>query len=194
LSDFLLEEGRIQAREGRGSFPAVYVSWFGARAYAKWIGARLPSEAEWEMAAVWDPRGGDHAHAGENTTARETINCDHSGDPWENGPYPRTWPAGLQSGRADAYSPAGCLDLLGNAAEWCADWYSFGYYREDPPAEDPRGPGSGTLRSCRGGSWAQERATSTTSFRIGLDPGGVYPDVGFRCAQDVSRNPEDAGR
>jgi formylglycine-generating enzyme len=110
-------------------------------------GFRLPTEAEWEYAC----------RAGTETDFH-TGNMTHSGsspiDPaldragWYGGNCgSTTHPVGEKEPNA-----FGLYDMHGNVYEWCWDWYSGNYYASSP-AEDPRGPASGSDRVVRGGSW-----------------------------------------
>jgi formylglycine-generating enzyme len=110
-------------------------------------GYRLPTEAEWEYAC----------RAGTETDFH-TGNMTHSGssplDPaldragWYFGNSgSTTHPVGEKEPNA-----FGLYDMHGNVWEWCWDWYASDYYASSP-AEDPRGPASGSDRVVRGGSW-----------------------------------------
>ena len=152
-----------------GAQPVVNVTWEEAWEYCEHRGARLPTEAERELAArglegrkyPWGP--------GEPTPREARYNRS-----WDEGP-----PAvGL---RPDGASPFGVLDLSGPVLEWVADWYSAGY-GDAGPRLDPQGPAHGRLRVARGASFATSHASALRgAARTGLSS-ARHPHVGFRCA------------
>ena len=83
----------------------------------------------------------------------------------------------------DCVSPYGVLDLAGSVAEWCSDWYDEAFYANSP-ADNPKGPESGTRRVSRGGGWMSPSFSGRSAYRQGTDPTWPNPMRGFRCAQD----------
>lgn len=163
----------------RPDHPVVGVTWFGAEAYCRWTGRRLPTEAEWEKAArgtdgrVW-PWGNDV------TPDSTRANLHGEGDG-----YPRsTAPAGAFPPGA---SPFGALDMAGNVWEWVSDWYGADFYAKSP-RRNPKGPDRGGVRTLRGGSWRTARVYARTTYRnSSFLPTEGLEDVGFRCAKDVRK-------
>ncbi|HSX26638.1 MAG TPA: bifunctional serine/threonine-protein kinase/formylglycine-generating enzyme family protein, partial [Chlamydiales bacterium] len=158
--------GKVVIESGYGKHPVVGVTWYGAVAYAKWIGKRLPTEAEWEIAAS---SGKDiFLYPTGNEIERTQANF-FSSDTTPVLSYP-----------PNAF---GLYDTAGNVYEWCQDWYAYNYYDSSALEPDnPLGPPQGVYRVLRGGCWKSLKEDLRCSHRHRNNPGAVNGTYGFRCA------------
>jgi formylglycine-generating enzyme required for sulfatase activity len=160
---------------GRGTRPAIDVSWEDAAAYCEWLSQqtgvryRLLTEAEWEYACRAgsatrysfgddEPLLGDYAWYSENAESK-------------------THPVGEKKPNA-----WGLYDLHGNVWEWVQDWY--GDYSKESQT-NPSGPEQGSGRVFRGGSWGRGAGACRSASRYGNDPGYRSGHLGFRLARRV---------
>jgi formylglycine-generating enzyme required for sulfatase activity len=161
--------GRLSIESGYTKHPVVGVTWYGAVAYAKWVGKRLPSEAEWEIAA----RGG---------LENDLYPCGEDIEKSEANFFSSDTTAVM------SYAPNGygLFDMAGNVYEWCHDWYGYNYYESSiQEPENPKGPLQGAYRILRGGCWKSLKEDLRCSRRNRNNPGTVNGTYGFRCSADV---------
>ncbi|NUP12749.1 MAG: SUMF1/EgtB/PvdO family nonheme iron enzyme [Polyangiaceae bacterium] len=186
------------AHSDRQDHPMNCVDWADANAYCAWAGRRLPSEAEWELAAR-GPDGRELPWGNGNPSAKHLNACGQEcretfgkgakewdvlfadKDGWAGTAPIGTFPEGA--------SAVGALDMAGNVGEWTSDWLvpyeASASVLEDPkpapkPADNPR-------RVIRGGSFL-----SYSIERVSPSDRAAWPEdkraatAGIRCAGDVS--------
>jgi iron(II)-dependent oxidoreductase len=156
--------------------PVQHVCWYEADAYARWAGKRLPTEAEWEKAARWDPVarrsrrypwGDDFAEGRANLGQR------------------RLSPSPVGSYEAGA-SASGARQMLGDVWEWTAsDFRAYPGFRAFPYREYSEVFFGPDYKVLRGGSWATDPAACRGTFRNWDFPIRRQIFAGFRCARGV---------
>ena len=166
--------------EGKGNHPVVYVSWYTAMAYAKWVGKRLPTEAEWEKAA----RGGVVGKRYVWGDSRDPSKANYG----YYGRHTRTVGSYLPNGY-------GLHDMGGNVWELCLDQYNRSFYWHSPKKNPIAGvpniealmenfPSVRTKRVSRGGSWNTPGPAHAAS-RGNDTPTNTNSWLGFRCAKST---------
>ncbi len=168
--------------EGQGNHP-VNVNWYAAMAYAKWVGKRLPTEAEWEKAARGGLKNKDYPWGDSIDTSMANYEVN-----------PSTVSVG-------SYPPNdyGLYDMAGNVEEWCLDEYQADFYKDSPKRNPIAGTDSITdivknykdvksPRVLRGGGWVFGPDHVRVSRRPQLSPGDSrHATTGFRCVKPVLR-------
>ena len=169
-------------RFDRPELPMTLVTWNDARRYCAFVGARLPTEAEFERAARGPARRtypwGNSYHSALSNHGRfawsATDDSDGFGELAPVGSFP------------DGRTPAGFLDLAGNAEEWVLDSYSPSHAplpQRDPGLVSSADPASATPKVLRGGSYLSARPWLRGAARRAQRSDSRAPYIGFRCAR-----------
>ncbi|MDH6104582.1 ergothioneine biosynthesis protein EgtB [Anabaenopsis tanganyikae CS-531] len=154
--------------------PVCGVSWYEAEAYSRFVGKRLPTEAEWEKAASWDAKAGcSRVYPwGNKFPTSEYCNCDRSIG--ETTPV-NDYPAGKSS--------YGLYDTLGNVWEWTSTWFDgYNGFQSYPYIGYSQVYFDQQHRVLKGGSWATRPWGLRASFRNWYHPHVRQIFAGFRCA------------
>jgi gamma-glutamyl hercynylcysteine S-oxide synthase len=163
--------------------PVAHVTWYEAEAYCHWAGRRLPTEAEWEMAASAEP-----------TPDEKGITGHKRRYPWGDEP-PTPKRANLDTrflGCVDvAAFPAGdsafgCRQMAGNVWEWTESaFYPFPGYLVDYPYREYSAPWFGYRKVLKGGAWATRSRLAYNTYRNFFPPARNDVYAGFRtCARE----------
>ena len=153
-----------------------HVCWHEADAFARWAGKRLPTEAEWEVAAGWDADAGRMHRCpwGDEPATPERANVDQLGF--------GVAPVGAYSANT---SPLGCYGMIGDVWEWTSsDFLPYPGYETFPYPEYSEVFFGNEYKVLRGGSWATRPGVIRNSFRNWDYAIRRQIFGGFRCARD----------
>jgi formylglycine-generating enzyme required for sulfatase activity len=178
VAEILFDSANYSIVPTLSNFPVANVTWYGAAAYCRAIGRRLPTEAEWERAARGDTGfyypWGNEWNPNNAATSRSTV------------PETRV----SVTDYANIPSPYGTINQAGNMAEWVNDWYGETYYGSaEARGIDPQGPATGSQKVVRGGAWSSVPFFARTMHRQSWEPNDPQAWIGFRCAEDISTSP-----
>jgi formylglycine-generating enzyme required for sulfatase activity len=159
---------RFVPKSDRDSLPITTVTWAGAQDYCRWAGGRLPTQAEWYYAS--DPDYVNNISFVLNDAAWFKANSNK-----------RIHKIGTKD--PNSY---GIYDMLGNASEWCLDWYSNPVYSsQDDILVNPVSPYSGELKVQKGGSWNSQPFETNIELRTPFDPNNGSNYTGFRIVKQL---------
>ncbi|MBR1838661.1 MAG: SUMF1/EgtB/PvdO family nonheme iron enzyme [Bacteroidaceae bacterium] len=167
--------GRYPSYIKGDEYPVEYVSYQDCQNFIQKLNEltgetfRLPTEAEWEYAAIGGKLRMEYAFSGSNNLDEVAWYAGNSGN--------ETHVVATKSP-----NELGLYDMSGNVHEWCFDWYVENI-RDVSQFKDPQGPATGTYRVVRGGSWATESDWCGVKVRSGADPKHVINTLGLRLAK-----------
>jgi iron(II)-dependent oxidoreductase len=157
--------------------PVQHVCFHEADAYARFVGKRLPTEAEWEKAASWDAA---------TRTKRRFPWGDEAATPERTNLGQRRYHPSPVGSYPDGAAPCGALQMLGDVWEWTSsDFTGHPGFCAFPYAEYSQVFFGGDYKVLRGGSWASDPTAARTTFRNWDHPIRRQIFSGFRCARDV---------
>jgi formylglycine-generating enzyme required for sulfatase activity len=174
--------------KGMDNHPVTYVSWFAAKAFAEWAGARLPLESEWTMGASGTEGSGPQTGRASNRLYPwgnhwNPAACNH-----RSNTHSRTAPVHSFEQGGSRWPDGVIYNLSGNVWEWCSDWV-FEYTTPSGtrgivvvPVGANKKPEINRL--IKGGSFMADRVGCMIASKVWADPRLCAEDGGFRVVKD----------
>ena len=164
--------GGPRYKTGESLLPVVEVNWYEARDYCRWLGKRLPTEAEWEKAAR-GPNGNIYVWGNIFDGTKANVSAGNHGSIMMIGRFSH------DKSDYDVY------DMNGNVMEWTADWYKAfpgGDYQSDDFGEK--------FKVAKGDAYGESghyalSIFSRLPYRQNVEPLARLPFLGFRCVKDL---------
>lgn len=154
------------------NWPATFIRWYGAKAFALFNNMDLPTEAEWEYAA----RGGaNYTYA----TSDGNVNGDGTSAIW-NTTHPTVSTGHVLDVKLNNANPYGLYNMAGNVWEWIEDWYAIDFYTD---ATNPVNTTDSGKKVRRGGSWNYHKATLKSAARFSDEKFKGNDHFGFRVVK-----------
>ena len=166
----------LNAAQVKADEPVSHVSYYEAAAYAKWSGKRLPTEAEWEKAATFQPAKNEKLSFPWGKSELEETRANL----FENFHWGVAHIGAFENGQ----SSNGCHQMIGDVWEWTSSDYAPypGFKTEFDEYNDKWFVNQKVLR---GGSFATPRLHIRSSYRNFFHPNERWMISGFRCAKDA---------
>jgi len=191
-------EGKNSNIIGKDNYPVVHISYEDALAYCKWTKRRLPTEAEWELAAMGNLKNPVY------TWGDDKSKVDKEANTWQ-GNFPNynsksDGYSALAAVKSFAQNSLGIYDMAGNVWEYTQDWYNVNYYQEllskGETTHNPQGAAQALNpnnqyekeKIIKGGSFLCNESYCSSfriSARMGMAEGSSSNHVGFRTVVDV---------
>jgi ergothioneine biosynthesis protein EgtB len=167
-------------RSADNNEPVAHISYYEAAAYAKWVGKRLPTEAEWEHACTFDPAVGRKMYFPWGDQEGSSGAAPLRANLFEN----RLWCPAEAGSFAGGVSPLGAWQMIGDLWEWTSSDYAPypGFTSHFDEYNDKWFIGQKVMR---GGSYATPTASIRATYRNFFNPQERWMTSGFRCARTV---------
>jgi formylglycine-generating enzyme required for sulfatase activity len=157
---------RVPVQYRSPDFPVVCVSWRQARQYCSYKGKKLPTEAQWEYAALAGS-GKTYSWGNESPASSRCVQSSNNKPAQTGGYAPNDW---------------GIFDMTGNVWEWTSDRYAKDYYSVSE-TNNPAGPAVGRYRVIRGGGWYSTAKQLRIKNRQWFVPESGEVSIGIRCVK-----------
>ena len=172
--EIIYDAGKLRTELNDTAHPATNISWYGANEYCKWLGGRLPTEAEWEYAALGGILTNNYIYAGSDNAEEVAWFTDNSEGSIHNVGELKPNELGL-------------FDMSGNAMEWVNDNYGKNYYGNSMVYVNPQGGSRLKYKVSRGGAWNRGSTLASVKKRYPLYPSYSNENLGFRCVFNLKQ-------